>query len=434
LQRVSANGGEVTEFLKPDSAHGEQDYLWPIATADGKKVFFAVWKGSLGSAVLAVSSIDGAERKLLGLRGIRPLAVLGRTLVYVQDDGSVLGVKLNRSLDKTESAPVSVLDAVEVPANLNGNSEIFISSGGALVSSRGKRSSKLAWFGTDGSITPVSNEVHSYGAPRISPDEQTIAVSVGEQGTFSLWLYDLGNKTLSRLTSSSIGATSPEWSRDGKRVYFPGIGDDLKFGIFAQDADGGSEPRLLIPTSNPVGGLSISPDEKSLLYTTFYQNKWKIFQVDVADPKPKLYLNTSADEWAVTFSPDGKWIAMTSDAGGRDEIFIRSYPVPSARIQVSAGGGDDPRWAADGNSIYYATGTSLVKASLTRSPAMRVTARDTVAKGLNNVVNSALVSQYDITRSGRILGRLSDTGDYQIIAVPAWKTELDQKMAAAERH
>jgi Tol biopolymer transport system component len=249
-----------------------------------------------------------------------------------------------------------------------------------------------------------------------------------------MWLYDLGNKTLSRLTSASIGVASPEWSPDGKRLYFAGVGEDMKFGIFVQEADGGSEPQLIIPTKNPVGGVSISPDEKSLMFTTFHENKWRIFQADVANPKPKPYLNTSADEWAVSFSPDGKWIVMTSDAGGRDEIFIRSYPVPSARIQVSAGGGDDPRWAADGNSIYYATGTSLVKASLSKVPAMRVSARDTVAKGLNNVVNSALVSQYDITKSGRILGRLSDTGDYQLIAVPNWKSELEQKMAAAERH
>jgi Tol biopolymer transport system component len=203
--------------------------------------------------------------------------------------------------------------------------------------------------------------------------------------------------------------------------------------VYVQNADGASEARRLFETGRPVAGVAVSPDEKTLLVTTFSENTWKIFTADIADPKPKLFLNSRGNEWAASFSSDGKWIAMTSDEGGRDEIFIRSFPVPSARIQVSAGGGEDPTWAKDGSAVYYTSGTSLVRANLTRSPAMRVMSRDTVMRVLNIVSSSALVSQFDLSKSGRVLGRVNDTGDYQLIAVPNWKAELERKMAA-QRH
>jgi serine/threonine-protein kinase len=433
LLRVGVNGGQVTEFLKPDSAKGEQDYLWPIASPDGKRVVFVIWKGTLAASTLASASTDGGRVTALGLRGIRPLAIIDGSLLYVQDDGGVMAVRLNRSLEKSEGNPLPVLDPVEVPSNLNGNSEIFVSKGGALLTSRGRTSSKLAWFGSDGSTTPLSTEVRAYGPPRLSPDGQTIAVSVNEQSNPSIWLYDVGTRTFSKL-SSQVTAAAPEWSPNGERIYFPGIDQNLGFGIFMQNADGGSDAQRIIASRGPVGGVSVSPDEKSIVFTTFANNAWKIMQSDLgAAPKPRFFLNTRGDEWAVSFSPDGRWVALVSNEGGRDEVFARSYPVPSARIQISAGGGNDPMWAKDGSSVYYRTGGAMVKATLGKAPSTRVIARDTVARSLSGVVTTNLVRQYDMSGNGRFLGRASDTGDYQLIVVPDWKAELQKKMAVSAR-
>src|SRR6185503_14899922 len=98
LSRVSAAGGDLVEFAKPDTTKGETDYLWPIATPDGKRVVFTKWFGALSSSQLATVSVDGGDITPLDVKGIRPLAVIGRTLVYVQVDGAVMAVKLDRSL------------------------------------------------------------------------------------------------------------------------------------------------------------------------------------------------------------------------------------------------------------------------------------------------------------------------------------------------
>ena len=76
LSRVSVAGGELLEFTRPDSAKGELDHLWPIALPDGHDVVFTVWSGALATARLAMASLDGGAVSPLGLKGIRPLAVL----------------------------------------------------------------------------------------------------------------------------------------------------------------------------------------------------------------------------------------------------------------------------------------------------------------------------------------------------------------------
>src|SRR5512141_2000536 len=162
LSLVSASGGELTEFVKPNKKKAEQDYVWPIASPDGKTVAFVIWYGSLASSKLATVPVGGTDVSELGVKGIRPLAIIDRTLVYVQSDGAVMGLKLDRSLRKPDGRPIPVLDPVIVTAGLNGNSNIFVSPQGALVTARGGSNSQLAWIAADGSMTPISQDVRVF--------------------------------------------------------------------------------------------------------------------------------------------------------------------------------------------------------------------------------------------------------------------------------
>ncbi len=79
LSRVSVAGGELAALTQPDSAKGETDHLWPIATPDGRSVVFAVWSGAIATARLAITSLDHPEVRPLNIKGVRPLAVLTAT-------------------------------------------------------------------------------------------------------------------------------------------------------------------------------------------------------------------------------------------------------------------------------------------------------------------------------------------------------------------
>ena len=433
LSKVSTAGGELAEFVKPDSSKGETDYLWPISFPDGKRAVFTIWTGSLPTASLATVSTDGGDVSRLGIKGIRPLAVIDRTLVYLQTDGAVMAVKLDRSGRKIDGSPTPVHDPVSVDAGNNGNSGIFVSHGGAMVTSRGGRRSQVSWVARDGSYKPVSKESRSFASPKLSPDERRIAVATTEQGKEDIWIYDMDSETFSRLTSTGTAA-SPFWSPDGSRIFYVGVGEKQGYAIWSQLADGGSPPEKIIDASL-LAGVVVAPDGRSAIYTTYSNNNsWDLFRVRLdSTPVATPYLAGSHNEVAPAFSPDGRWVAMVSDESGRNEVYIRSYPSPSARIQISAGGGSEPIWSRDGTRLHYRSSRVRLSVKLSTAPGIRIMSRDTAMTQGGVMLDGGNRPNYDISRDGRILGLVSNEDDYELVVVPNWRVELEQRLAAARK-
>jgi hypothetical protein len=80
------------------------------------------------------------------------------------------------------------------------------------------------------------------------------------------------------------------------------------------------------------------------------------------------FLETPSNEESPAISPDGRWIAYTSDESGINEIYLRRYPEGDARAQVSVGGGNSPRWTRRGDEIYYLKGDTLRTVSVGPGP------------------------------------------------------------------
>ena len=70
----------------------------------------------------------------------------------------------------------------------------------------------------------------------------------------------------------------------------------------------------------------------------------------LADKKLQPLLSATFREADPTISPDGRWLAYTSNESGRLEVYVRPYPAGAGRWQVSDNGGGFPRWAASGSS------------------------------------------------------------------------------------
>jgi len=429
LSRVHAAGGDMVEFAKPDKSKGETHYVWPIALPDGKAAVFTVWTGSLATAKLASVSMNGGDVAYLDIKGIRPLAVIDGKLIYLQADGAVMAVGLDGAGRKVNGRPVAVHDPVTVVPGNNGNSGIFVSPGGALVTSRGGTLSQIAWISRDGTTTPITKEAQIYSSPRLAPDGRRIAVVAGDQDKRGIWTYDLETGTFSRLSSISAVA-SPDWSPDGSKVFFVGIGDTERSAIWSQRADGGAPAEKVLPVNGLLNGLAVAPDGRSLLYMTYNNNSWDQFRVQLDSTRVGVpYLSSSADEVSARFSPDGRWVALASNESGRSEVYLRSYPNPSSRVQISTGGGREPAWSADGTRIFYLAGTIGMSAKLSMSPNARVVARDTALKETSALVGGVTSTGYDVTKDGRFLGLALRKDDYQLVVVPNWRAELAQRLA-----
>jgi len=120
------------QFTRPDSAKGELDHLWPIAFR-GRTIVFTVWSGALATAELAMTSLGDGTVFRLGLKGIRPLAVLEGALVYVQADGAVMAYPLDVDRKRVNGSPVPVLDPVPVGSAKTAIRDLRVARRGAGV-------------------------------------------------------------------------------------------------------------------------------------------------------------------------------------------------------------------------------------------------------------------------------------------------------------
>jgi Tol biopolymer transport system component/tRNA A-37 threonylcarbamoyl transferase component Bud32 len=428
LSIVSAAGGDAVALTRPDTARGERDHLWPIGSPDGRSVVFTIWTGSNASSRLAVASIPGGRVTPLGIAGIRPLAVLDGALVYVQADGAVMAVRLSGSLRKVEGQPFPVHDPVPVTSGLNGNSEIYVSRGGAMVTSRGGQLGRLVWLGPGGRTDAVVPGVRAYASPRIAPDGKRIAVVVLDDGKSDIWIYDPALSTFSKLTNLGT-VTSVEWSADGSRVIYAATGEGRSGDVWSQPVTGGSAAERLFGEPYVTPAAALSPDGRSLLVVSVTT---AIALVRVALDSSRAaqpYAVTPANALSPRFSPDGRWVALTSDESGRDEVYVRSFPDPAARIQVSVSGGGEPVWSADGTRLYYRAGDALIAARVTLSPTFRLVSRDTVLTKIS-AISAFFSASYDVTRDGkRVLAIAPQSNDFQLVVAPNWITEFRRRVA-----
>jgi len=85
------------------------------------------------------------------------------------------------------------------------------------------------------------------------------------------------------------------------------------------------------------------------------------------DHKPRPYLNTPVNELDGRISPDGHWVAYTSDESGRNEVFVQSFPLPGNKKRVSSDGGSSPIWRGDGRELFFVTEDHAVMAASIRT-------------------------------------------------------------------
>ena len=152
---------------------------------------------------------------------------------------------------------------------------------------------------------------------------------------------------------------------------------------------------------------SISPDGRLLLYqgvdaATRRNDLW-ILPDPLGHPgeaKPYLFLHSQFNAQEGQFSPDGRWIAYSSDESGRFEVYATPFPGPGGKRQISTAGGSNSRWRGDGKEIFYLSPDGqLMTAELSaRNGALEIGQIQTMF-GL--VRPQYLGSVYDISADGR---------------------------------
>ena len=94
------------------------------------------------------------------------------------------------------------------------------------------------------------------------------------------------------------------------------------------------------------------------------------------------------------FSPDGQWLTYLSDETGRVEVYVRSFPGPGGKWQISTQGGARPFWAKNGRELFYREGNKMMAVPVTTQPTFRAGAPTLLFEGESRV-------SYDVTPDGQ---------------------------------
>ena len=196
------------------------------------------------------------------------------------------------------------------------------------------------------------------------------------------------------------------WSPDGARVVFSSLRNGGISNLFVRPSSGATDEQPLLVTPQRKESLDWSRDGRFLLYSNLDpQTRWDLWVLPLTPTgapdarKPFPVVRTNFDETEGQFSPDGHWIAYTSNESGRNEIYVRPFPEDGGKSQISAAGGSQPRWRADGKELFYvAQDDRLMAVPMRVTPDGRA-----VDAGAPVALFSKRPGTYAVARDGRFL-------------------------------
>ena len=423
LLKVHESGGPVTPLTKVDTADKQLSHQQPLVLADGKTVIFTIWYGDMGKAELAGTRIGDEKITKLGIKGTQAIGVIDDQLIFSRKDGSLMAIRFDAKALRTSGNERPVQDLINVRDVTEGTGEADISASGALVYGRRGNGKRLVWFSQKGEVTPAVSGLREYRHLRISPDGKRAALAIDDGFKAELWSLDFESGTLTPVTEDG-GARNPVWSGDGKRLYFVSTRGG-RAAFWWTSSDGSTQPvKIGQAKHNNAWNIDISPDRTTIVFNAIYDGTFNLetYSVDSPHVEKEIAASPRSAEVNGRFSPDGKWMAYQSDESGRPEVYLRSYPENSAKLQVSTDGGIKPIWSPDGSRIFFLKDRTMMAATMGRDP-MRVVSRQPVFEAAD-----PFSQEYDVSHDGkRFLAAQNQPGGGGLVIIPNFASELKAK-------
>jgi hypothetical protein len=360
LSRISAEGGKPEILTKPDPKREERSHRLPSWLPDGKSVLFTIMRyGFDRQPWLALLRLDTREWHLLLQDAADARYVPTGHLIFLRQ-GTLMAVRFDLARLEVIGQPVALVENVMQafhPTVFQNTSagQFAISDTGSLIYAAGgivpDQKASLVWVDLRGTEQPVMALQFPFHTPRLSPDGQRIAyVTMGRET--QVYVYDLVRGTNSRLTGEGM-AIRPIWAPDGKRLLF-GWTKSRTFNLFWQPYDGSSPMERLTTSEYIQWPGSWSSDGKTVAMAEVHPDTGSdIAVLDAPSGRVTPFLNSQCDETFPDLSPDGRWIAYSSDESKRNEVYVRAFPGPGMKQQVSSEGGREPLWARNGIQLFY---------------------------------------------------------------------------------
>jgi Tol biopolymer transport system component len=358
LSLIPSSGGSPTPVT--ELQNGDQTHRWPQILPGGKAVLFTVSPSGAGfdGANIEVVSLADHRRKTLVRGGFFGRYLPSGHLVYV-NRGTLFAVRFDVDRLEVHGTPVPVLDQVGYNGTF-GSAQLDFSQTGTLIYRNGGAGGGLltvAWLDGAGKVQPLLAKPGAYGRPSVSPDGQRLALEVNEGSGTDIWVYDWQRDTMTRLTFTGT-AQDPVWSPDNRYIAFRVAGA----GTAVTRSDGAGQPQLMTQSKNSQYPYSFTPDGKRLAFGESSGGSFHLWTVPLESDsaglragKPEIFLQTPADERNSSFSPDGRWLAYSSNESGTFQVYVRAFPDKGGKWQISNSGGTYPMWSRNGHELFFET-------------------------------------------------------------------------------
>jgi len=433
IHRVSANGGApvpVTRLV----ADKEYSHRFPSFLPDGKHYLFLaqshaapqdrgrIYVGKLGS---------GEIKELLVANSPARYAAPGHIL-YARDR-ALLAQPFDLGNLQLAGDAFPLVDRVQYTAS--SGSAAFSAADDGTISYQLEGAgaiSQLSWSDREGKplgVVGTSGEILSF---RLSRKGDRVAFERLDQnaGTSDIWIHDLVRNISTRFTFEPTHDNNPVWGPNDSRVIYSSQQiNRASRNIVQKISSGAGQEETLFVThgASLLATSDVSADGRYLLFqhykpgSTTSQDVW-IYSF--ADRKAAPFVQSKFVDFTPTFSPDGRWIAYSSDESGRREVYIQPFPATGAKWQISVDGGLLPKWRADGKEIFYVTGDNgkMMSAAVEASGG---TFSAAIPQALFVARNGR--GAYDVSADGQrflMLHRLEEETSPAITVVLNWTAEL----------
>ncbi|PYO91089.1 MAG: hypothetical protein DMD66_00835 [Gemmatimonadetes bacterium] len=439
LLRVEAKPGALPKpFTTLDTARGEIDHAWPDVLSNGKGVLFTVrFRGKNGKIRLsiAVADIPSGKHRVIVDDAMYARYTTSGHLIYVTTNKTLMVVPFDQNSMKVTGEPTALTEGMRL-GFVGGSADLAVSATGTLVYATGAGQGKqeLVWVTRDGRAQAVDPEWPSdyLGFPALSPDGKWLAVArVANAEPTNIWIKRLDRGPSIKLTLEGNDNSGPAWTPDGRSVTFSSGHATGATDLWTERADGSAPAVMQLHEKRNLHNAGWSPD-----------GKWLIFRTDVASPglgdilairpgidtAPVPVAATTFTELAPALSPNGRWLAYSSNETGADEIYVVPFPNTSAgKWAISTGAGTEPLWSHRGSELFYrAASGDLVAVAIHTQPRFSL-GRSAALFPAAGFTSLRFAPQYAVAPDDRRFLMIRAGAPDQLIVVENWFEELRTK-------
>jgi serine/threonine protein kinase len=458
IARVSDAGGEVTPLTVLDPSAKDRGHFAPMFLPDERRFLYVsaqALSDTQADAVLYAGSLDKKPATRLRSLGIGNNINFNRSPMTLVKPGWLLFALNGPLLAERVSADGASLS--QEPFRVAERVAAFSASEKLLVYRRGSSgapaqpgaTNQLAWLDRTGKPLGFAGDPGNYFSVSLSPDNRRAAIVKSNNTTqMDVWVMELDRGAQDPVAARPGYDFFPAWAPDGREIAFGSQGDNAV-----------SPPRLYRRSSISVGGDTLLLDGSPMAsepqdwssdgkFIIFISNSGGGSKRDLwylplsGDAKPIPYLESNASKAQAQLSPDGRWLAYSTDESGSFQIVVQSFPDPKgSKIVVTRNGGTEPRWRrSDGGELYYLAPDGKlmvvpVKGGNTFEPGRASTLFQTPLPAASPSVTDF---RYDVTRDGKrflivsptsvTTGTAADVVDSTpITAVFNWTSTLHKK-------